>query len=135
MICEVPANTPVTTPVFNPIVATVVVTLVQVPPGDVSLNVVVKPTQTAVLPVIGAGSGLTVKLEEIEQPVGNVYVTVARPVSKPVAQPEALMITSVLLHTPPADASVRQVTPPQAHTFKVPEIGAGRGLTVTDNVA
>ena len=55
-----PANTPVATPVVEPIVATVGVALVHVPPVVASDNVVVAPTHTLSVPVIEAGSELTV---------------------------------------------------------------------------
>ena len=51
---------PVTMPDEAPIVATVGVPLVHVPEGVASANVVVLPTQTLSVPVIDAGSGLTV---------------------------------------------------------------------------
>ena len=60
MLEDVPPDTPVTTPEPDPIVATVVRLLVHVPPGEVLLNVVVDPTHTEVVPVIGAGASTTV---------------------------------------------------------------------------
>ena len=59
-ITEVPAETPVTTPVDELTVATAGVALLQVPPAVALLNVVVDPTQTDIVPVITAGSGLIV---------------------------------------------------------------------------
>jgi hypothetical protein len=76
VIRDVPALTPVATPPPAPgpgvIVATPVVALLQVPPGVASLNVVVEPTQTIVVPVIAAGSGFTVTVVVMEHPVPNV---------------------------------------------------------------
>ena len=63
----VPADTPVTTPVPET-VATMVVLLFQVPPPP-SLNVVVKPTHTDIVPDIADGSGFTVTIAEALHPV------------------------------------------------------------------
>lgn len=52
-ITDVPAEIPVTTPVVGSIVALDVLLLVHVPPVTELLNVVVLPTQTAGVPVIG----------------------------------------------------------------------------------
>ena len=60
MTTTVPLVTPVTTP-DEVTVAIEVLALLQVPPGVASLNVVVKPWQTVVVPVIGA-SGSTDKV-------------------------------------------------------------------------
>ena len=66
-----PAVAPVTKPVVL-IVATAGVALVQVPPTVASANCVVKPTQTAAVPVIGATVGtaltVTVCVAELVQP-------------------------------------------------------------------
>jgi hypothetical protein len=56
----VPPEMPVTIPEPLPIVATVVVLLLHVPPDVLLLNDVVNPTHKDVIPVIVAGSGLTV---------------------------------------------------------------------------
>ncbi len=57
----VPAKIPVTTPLeFT--VANDGLLLLHVPDGVPSLNVVVRPTHTLVVPVIAAGFGLTVML-------------------------------------------------------------------------
>ena len=64
---------PVTIPVVEPTVATVVLSLVQMPPEVASLSKVVRPTHAAGVPVIGAGTGLTVTTTVAIQPVnGNV---------------------------------------------------------------
>jgi len=62
---ELPADTPVTTPPAV-IVALAGVALLQVPPAVALLRVVVDPTHTLVVPVMAAGSGLTVKLKFCE---------------------------------------------------------------------
>jgi len=64
-----PEVTPVTVPDVAPIVATPVLLLVHVPPEVASVNVVVRPTHTFVVPPIAAGFGLTVKLVTAIQPV------------------------------------------------------------------
>ena len=51
------------------IVAMVVVVVLHVPPGVGSLNVVVEPTQTDSPPSIGPGSGFTVTVVVMLQPV------------------------------------------------------------------
>jgi hypothetical protein len=63
VIVAEPAVTPVTTPVVV-IEATPALELVHTPPEVVEVSVVVLPTQTEDVPVIGvmAGSGLTVKV-------------------------------------------------------------------------
>jgi hypothetical protein len=63
----VPGDTPVATPVPATMVATEVVPLLHVPPASVSA--VVNPLQTARLPPIAAGSGLTVTASVITQPL------------------------------------------------------------------
>ena len=63
-----PAVTPVTMPVDEPTVALPLLAS-QVPPGVMSFSVVVCPTQTVLMPVIAAGSGLTVTTNVLRQPV------------------------------------------------------------------
>ena len=65
-----PAEMPVTI-LVEPTVAMVVLLLIQEPPAVVSPSVVVAPVQTQVVPVIAAGSGLTVMVIVVLQPVGN----------------------------------------------------------------
>lgn len=67
---EVPAVMPVTTPVV-PIPAMPALPLIQVPPGDISLRLVVAPAHTFSVPVIGAtaGSPFTVTTLTVVQPV------------------------------------------------------------------
>jgi hypothetical protein len=54
-----PPVTPVTIPVADPMVIVELV-LLHIPPGVMSLKVVVAPMQISVPPVIAAGSGFTV---------------------------------------------------------------------------
>jgi len=72
VIVAVPADMPPTVPFAAPTVPTAVLLLVQAPPADASLRVVVAPAQTVVTPVIDAGSGLTVTGVTAKQPVDNV---------------------------------------------------------------
>jgi hypothetical protein len=72
VISVVPGLTPVTNPVDEPMVATAVVPLIQVPPADASVNVIVAPTHTVVGPPIAAGSGLTVIAFTAKQPTPTV---------------------------------------------------------------
>ena len=60
VIIVVPIVIPVTKPVIEPIVAIEVVPLVHVPPGEPSASAIVALIQTAEVPVIDTGSGLTV---------------------------------------------------------------------------
>ena len=93
----VPAATPVTTPVEEPTVATEVLVLNHVPPGTISLRVIVLPVATAELPVIGA-TGSTVKVT-VAMAVPTIYVIVAVPADTPVTTPvdEPIVATAVLL--------------------------------------
>ena len=66
-----PAVTPETIPLDEPIVAIPVLPLLQLPPEVTQLTVVVEPTQTFNVPVIGAivGKGFTVTGVVTKQPV------------------------------------------------------------------
>lgn len=66
----VPAETPVITPALME--STEVLLLLHVPPVEALDNVAVCPTHTAVLPVMGAGIGLTVMILEPLHPVASV---------------------------------------------------------------
>ena len=130
----VPAVTPVTTPEPETTVATEVLLLVHVPDGVASLSVVVNPEHTAKVPVIFAGNGLTVITLVLIQPVGNVYVIVdvpaTRPLTRPVPELTVAAVVLLLLHVPKGVASLNDVVRP-AHTVADPVIATGNGLTVT----
>ena len=66
-----PAVTPVTLPVVELAVALALL-LVHVPPVTASLSVVLRPAHTVGVPVMVAGTGLTVKARVLMQPVGHV---------------------------------------------------------------
>ena len=74
---------PLTIPLTEPIVATAVVWLTQVPPSARSLNVIVPPWHTGVLPVI-AESELTVTTTLEAQPDASTYETTVVPPRRPV---------------------------------------------------
>ena len=134
VIVSVPADTPVTIPDAAPTVAKPLLA-VQVPPGDVSPNVVVKPIQTLVTPVIAAGSGLTVIGLVTKQPPGNVYVMVAVPAVTPVTSPVEMTVAfpELLVQVPPAGVLPSEVIEP-THTLAIPVIAVGTGFTVTGAV-
>jgi hypothetical protein len=129
----VPVVTPVTIPVNDPIVATDVVLLAHVPPIEASVSVIVAPTHTAPGPLIGTGSGLTVTITVLTQPVLSVYVTGAVPVDIPNTIPDVEPIEAAplpVLHIPPPVASLNATNEP-AHTIGVPDMAAGNEFTVT----
>jgi hypothetical protein len=68
---DVPDDIPETMPEEEPIVATPMLELLHVPP-PLLLKVVVKPSQTDVVPVIAAGNEFTFNTVVVMQPVGKV---------------------------------------------------------------
>ena len=134
---DVPAIEPVTTPVVGDMVALPLL-LLHVPPAGVEFKVVVKPTQTLVVPVIVVGFGFTVTTAVTDgvQPVEYEIVAVpARlPVTTPVNEPTLAVAEALLLHVPPVTASVKLVTNP-THTESAPNILPGAAVTVTTIVA
>ena len=62
--------TPVTTPVVAPTLAMAALLLLHVAPGVVVLNVVVLPTHTFGVPLIGPGNGFTVSTVVVVHPLG-----------------------------------------------------------------
>jgi hypothetical protein len=72
VMVEVPALTPRAIPEPLPIVATAVLLLLHVPPPDGLISVVLTPSQTLSVPMMVAGSVLTVKVAVLRQPVGSV---------------------------------------------------------------
>ena len=71
-VLVVDTDPPVTTPEVNPTDAIPLALLLHVPPAVISLNVVVRPEHTSIVPVIKAGNGFTVTTTVAIQPVGNV---------------------------------------------------------------
>lgn len=68
----VPLATPVTIPEAPSTDAMPGLVTLQVPPDAALARVIVLPGQRGVLPVIAAGSGLTLNVNVLEQPVLNV---------------------------------------------------------------
>ena len=132
----VPADTPVTIPELMPIVAIVVAVLVQVPPPTASVSGVVAPIHTVIIPVMAAGTGLTVTVSTAAQPDGNAEEMMAAPALLPMTTPEELTVATtvlLLLHTPPVVASLKLVVVP-VHIYGVPVMATGDGITVMDFV-
>ena len=123
----VPDEIPVTIPEAEPIVAIEVILLPQAPPGTASLQVVVEPTHTFKVPVIGAGPGETVTVMLAVQPYRST-MTVAGPdvipVTIPDVEPIVSMVTGVQLQVTPGVASVNETEVP-AQKLVGPEIGDG----------
>ena len=69
VIVVVPADMPVTTPVVGSTVPTAGTLLLQVPPGEDEVSVVVSPTHTLAVPVIVPGPAFTVTVAVAKQPV------------------------------------------------------------------
>ena len=85
-----PAATPLTTPVAEPTPAVPGNELDQVPNGEVSVNVILLPTQTELSPVIGTGTVFTViNLVDVHPAEPQVIVSVPAkiPVTIPVDEP------------------------------------------------
>jgi hypothetical protein len=112
--------------------ATALLLLLQVPP-PASVSTVVEPTQRFDGPDIADGSGFTVSTLVTRQPVDNVYEMVVVPADTPERKPvNKLMVATeveLLIHVPPP-ASVKEVFPP-TQTAGEPDIGAGKGFTIT----
>jgi hypothetical protein len=126
--------TPVTTPVPATTVATLVGLLLHEPPPVKLVSVVVPPSHTCKVPVIGNGTGFTVATAVLKQPVPSVYVIVVVPLEIPVSTPVVTSIVPtagvVLAHVPPGVVVVSVVVP-FTHTCKEPPILAGNAYTVT----
>src|ERR1043165_3762053 len=122
-------------PLVEPTVATPVLLLLHVPPELTSASVVLAPTHTVPDPVMVAGIGFTVTVWFTKQPVGRVYlmtgdgVVVSNPDTIPDVEPTGAFVTSSDVHVPPEVDELNVVVPP-THTFGVPVMAAGSGLTV-----
>src|SRR6478735_8337928 len=136
----VPAVTPVTTPLLS-IVATAGVELDHTPDAVASLSVVVNPAHTLVVPLIAATTGIAltvivVVLVPTQPLVVTVYEMMLVPAVTPLTTPLLSIVATdslLLLHTPPAVASVSVVVNP-AHTLVVPLIAATTGIALTVTV-
>src|SRR4051812_26235322 len=102
-------------PVDKPMLA--VPLMNQLPPVVASLSVVLRPEQTANVPVIGPGSGFTVTTAVIRKVGGKVYVMTAVPnAPTPVTTPEVLILAmpgAPLAQVPPVLRSERAVVNPE----------------------
>ncbi len=128
----VPVVTPVTTPPET--VATAGLPLLQTPPEVTSDKVTELPVHTVGLAGrIVPGALFTVATVVTEQPA-IVYEIVAVPTVLPVTTPPDVteaMPEALLLHAPPAVASVSVAAPPKQIVTGVGVTAAGVGLTVT----
>ena len=122
-------------PLMRPVPAatiTVVSVLLHIPPELASDNVVVRPEQIFLFPVIGAGNGATVTCLVAMQPVASVKLIVAVPGDTPVTMPEPVPIATVrsaLFQLPPGVVSLNCVGT-LTQTVAFPVIAAGTGFTV-----
>jgi hypothetical protein len=82
---------------------------------------------------MAVGKGFTTIPAVARQLVGKVYVTVtlpgATPLTIPGELPMAARAVSLLLHDPPGVVLESEIVLP-IHTFVMPAMGAGSGLTV-----
>ena len=129
----VPGTEPITIPVAALIPATTVVLLVHTPP-DVALDKGVgDDIHMLAVPVMAAGSGLTVMTREEIQPNGNIYVIAAVPATKPETTP-LVLIEAISgdpeLQLPPGVKLDRAIVLP-THTVPEPAIVAGSAVTLS----
>jgi hypothetical protein len=94
----------------------------------------VLPTHTVLLPVMGDGGALTVKMVVLTQPAGVVKLIITTPEDMPVTTPEVesivAIVVSLLLHEPPGSGSVNDAVAP-THNWLGPDMGPGNAFTVT----
>ena len=136
----VPAVAPVTVTLLP--AATIVALLLlmaHVPPAVASLRTMGEPTQTAGVPRIAVGRGLTVTTAAAVQPVLlSVNVILVVPASNadttPVVRPTVPTAVLLLLQVPAPVASLSVIAEPWQTTV-VPEIADGVAITVTAVVA
>ena len=113
--------------------ATEVLLVLHVPPGVASVSKVEEPAHTVLLPLIAAGTVITVTTLVAEQ-LPTLYVMVAVPGDTPNTMP-AVGVTAatdglLLLHVPPDTVLVRIIVEP-THTLEGPPIAGGPVVTVT----
>ena len=129
-----PDDIPEPSPVTKSIESMSGVVEVQNPPGVASVDSTVVPTHKTCGPPIGAGTGLTVKVIDDEQPVGKENTIVVTPAEMPVTMPEVAPTVAtegeVLVHVPKPPAANIKVTSP-THSELTPLMGPGNGFTVT----
>ena len=134
VMVTVPPETPVMTPLPDPAVAIDVLLLIHVPELETSARVMVDATHTGVLPVIAAGSVLTVTVAVAAQPARVYDIVVVAGAATPDTIPEDVPMVAaavlVLVQTPPEGVLDRVAVPPR-QTLKEPLIAAGEGDTLT----
>ena len=132
-----PNALPETTPAV-PTLAVAGALLLHVPPVVASLSVVAYPRQRPENCSIADGGVSTVAGMVAMQPVGKVYVISvvpdATPETTPVVVPTVAISALLVLHVPPGVASLN-VAEDNGQIFTLPDIVAGRGLTVSGIVA
>ena len=119
-------------PVALPMETIAILLVLQVPPVVASLTTAVPLWHTEVAPVIGTGVELIFTVAVRVQPDSIEYVIVVDPAAIPATIPvEPIEPTDglLLLHVPPAEASLKLVEEP-THALSVPLIGR-MALTVT----
>ena len=129
----VPCALPDTIPVVKPTVASKGMVLLQVPPVDVLLKVMVLPTHTEVDPVVAAGAIFMVTVAYTSGPQPLLYVIGAVPCAIPVQLPVAglivAMVVAPLLHVPPVEVSPKTEDAP-THINAGTVMATGAALTV-----
>jgi hypothetical protein len=129
---------PVTIPEAEPTDAISGLLVLQVPPGELWLNVVVAPTQTDGTPEIGVGAEIFTKteLKPIPHELATAYTIATLPPDIPVTRPDDETVAfeaSVLYQKPPGMELLSKVVKP-IHTDVPPEIegtaGSDRTFTV-----
>ena len=128
----VPEERPVTTPEEDTD-ASDGAPLIQVPPGDASVLVMVLPTQTLDKPVIATGAAITVTVTLVPHPP-DAYSILATPGATPVTTPDVAATVATegaaLLQVPPGIGSVNVSVVP-THILPAPTIAVGTEFTVT----
>jgi hypothetical protein len=117
-------------------VATPVLLLLHTPPTVSVENADVLPAQKEFVPVIAAGSGLTVTTAVLKQPALTMYEIVdvpsVNPATTPVPTCTVAFTILLLLHVPPPDEDRVVVDPIQV--LNVPVTAPGEVFTVTSLV-
>src|ERR1035437_9723023 len=106
--------------------------MVPPPPPD-AVMVVLSQKVPAPHTVTIAGNGLTTTTLVATHPVPRVYAIVDVPADTPVTTPApetGAFVVLLLLHTPPAVASLKVIVEP-LQTLVAPAIAAGKGFMVT----
>ncbi len=138
-----PVTIPVTIPV-DPTVATEVTLLLHVPPDVASVRLVVDPWHTLGVPRITAGSGFTVTVLDVVQPLVAVYVIsavagVLLPVTTPPTVPVIRFTVAIpvapLTQVPTGPAGSLKLVVEPWQTVSVPVMPGGEAVTFTVVVA